>query len=304
MIKAGFLQFCPVRRDVAANVAAIERLLDGVQADLMVLPELSNSGYMYGAPEDLAPYAEDASGNGPYLAALRELAGRMGGLIVAGFAEAALEGLYNSAALVDGKGVRQVYRKTHLFWDEKDLFLPGNSGFRVLEHACPGGSLRVGAMICFDWIFPEAARTLALAGSQVIAHPSNLVMPWCQQAMVTRSLENGVFSITANRYGIETLGEKILTFTGCSQVLDTKGRRLLEAPSEGDCVTVTEIDPSAADDKALNPRNDRFADRRPDAYRLQFRLASLSSTQRHESTKGTKSLHKYLSVLCALVSLC
>ncbi len=264
MYTAGFVQLCPVRGDVAANVRALEGLLSGVTADLLVLPELANSGYLYAAPADLAPYAEPGDGSGPFLTALRRLAAGTGGLIVAGFAELAPDGLYNSAAAVDAHGICQVYRKTHLFAGEKDLFLPGDSGFRVFEQR----GVRIGMMICFDWTVPEAARTLALAGAQIIAHPSNLVMPWCQAAMVTRSLENGVFSITANRYGAETLGEQTLAFTGASQALDPRGQRLLAAPADGDAVAICPIDPAAADDKALNPRNDRFADRRPDMYRL------------------------------------
>jgi len=105
-----------------------------------------------------------------------------------------------------------------------------------------------------------------LRGAQVIAHPANLVMPYCQTAMVTRSLENGVFTITANRFGVEELGEMRLIFTGSSQMLDTRGRRLLCAPTEGSCAAVCEIDPSLADDKRVGALNDLFGDRRPRMY--------------------------------------
>lgn len=262
MFKAGFVQFCPVRYDVQHNIALLERLLRGVTADLLVLPELASSGYMYDTPESLAPYAEAADGSGPFLSALRRMAAQTGGLIVSGFAERGADGLYNSAAAVDASGVVQIYRKTHLFADEKDPFLPGDTGFRVFEYR----SARIGIMICFDWRFPEAARTLALRGAQVIAHPSNLVLPYCQQAMVTRSLENAVFSITANRYGTETLNDKALTFTGESQLLDPTGCRLLCAPIEGDCVSLSDIDPARADDKRVGKRNDLFGDRRATLY--------------------------------------
>ncbi len=263
MFKVGFVQFCPLRRDVEGNLSRLDALLCGVEADLLVLPELANCGYLYAAPEELEPYAERGDGRGPFLSALRALAARVGGAIVAGFAEKGEAGLYNSAAAVSGEGVIQVYRKTHLFADEKDLFLPGDSGFRVFTYR----GVRVGMMICFDWFFPESARALALQGAQVIAHPANLVLPYCQQAMATRSLENVVFSITANRYGEESLNGRSLRFTGSSQVMDTKGRRLLQAPAEGDCVLVHDIDPSAADDKWLTARNHLFQDRRPELYR-------------------------------------
>ena len=262
MFKVGFAQFRPLRYDVEKNIAHLQTLLGGVRADLLVLPELANSGYLYAAPEELAPYTESGDGRGPFLSALRMLAAPMGGVIVAGFAEQGADGLYNSAAAVDAEGVLQVYRKTHLFAGEKDLFLPGDSGFRVFTYR----GVRIGLMICFDWYFPESARTLALRGAQIIAHPANLVLPYCQQAMVTRSLENAVFTVTANRYGDEEIGGKTLGFTGGSQLLDTKGNRLLQAPTVGDYVALHEIDSAAADDKVVAGRNHLFADRRPEKY--------------------------------------
>ena len=262
----GFVQFRPVRHDVGANVAQVERLLRGVRADLLVLPELANSGYMYAAPESIAPFSEPADGSGPFLAALIRLAAGVGGLIVTGFAESAPAGIYNAAAAVDASGVVAHYRKTHLFNDEQDPFLPGDTGFRVFEHACAGGAARIGMMICFDWYFPEAARTLALRGAQIIAHPSNLVLGHCQTAMVTRSLENRVFTITANRFGAEDLGAKSLNFTGASQVLTPLGVRVAQGPADGDCVALVEIDPADADNKRPIARNHLLADRRPEFY--------------------------------------
>ncbi len=263
MFTLGTVQFAPQRYDVAANIAQVAALLNGVRADLLVLPELANSGYLYASPAELAPYAEPGDGSGPFLAALRDLAASTGGVIVTGFAELAPEELYNSAAAVSAAGVLQVYRKTHLFLDEKTLFLPGDTGFLTFEHA----GARIGMMICFDWYFPESARTLALRGAQIIAHPSNLVLPHCQTAMVTRCLENRVFAITTNRYGTEALADgRGLTFTGASQVMGARGNRLCQAPAVGDAVLVAEIDLALADDKRVTARNDLFADRRPEYY--------------------------------------
>jgi predicted amidohydrolase len=258
----GFVQFRPERNAVQSNVVQVERLLAGVKADLLVLPELANSGYMYASPQDLAPHSEAADGDGSFLSALRRLAGSTGGVIVTGLSERTAAGLYNSAVALDANGIVAVYRKTHLFADEQDLFLPGDTGFHVFEHA----GARIGMMVCFDWYFPESARTLALRGAQIIAHPSNLVLGHCQTAMVTRSLENRVFTITANRFGTEDLGAKRLTFTGASQVLTPLGERLAQAPVEGDCVASVEIDPSKADNKRPTARNHLLADRRPHLY--------------------------------------
>ena len=262
MFKAGFVQFQPLRYDVRANIDQLKALTSGLKADLLVLPELANSGYMYRNSDALAPYSESGDGSGPFLSALQEISRETGAVLVAGFSENTEGVLYNSAAAVGSEGVLQVYRKTHLFFDEKTLFVPGNRGFSLFEVQ----GVKVGMMICFDWIFPESARTLALMGAQLIAHPSNLVLPYCQTAMVTRSLENRIFSITTNRWGEESLEDSRLNFTGASQVMSPQGDRLAQAPVSGDCVLVVEIDPGLADNKYITACNDLFADRRPEWY--------------------------------------
>ena len=264
MFTVGYLQFFPVRFNVETNIKTIRDLLSGIKADLLVLPELSNSGYLYTDPEDIFPYSENGDGSGPFLSALNDLAKETNGVIVTGFAERTQKGLYNSAAAISADGVMKIYRKIHLFADEPTLFLPGDRGFQVFEYR----SVRIGMMICFDWIFPEAARTLALMNAQIIAHPANLILPFCQRAMVTRSLENGVFSITTNRYGMEQTTQRKLTFTGGSQILDEKGTLLLQAPIEGDCVNLCDIDPLNAENKMITGRNHLLIDRRPDKYNL------------------------------------
>jgi predicted amidohydrolase len=262
--RVGFVQFSPDRCEVDRNILSLRRLLSGVRADLLVLPELSNSGYLHASADTLRPYSEPADGSGPFLRTMRELAGETDGLIVVGFAERAAEGLYNSAAAVDENGVRQVYRKAHLFVDEQDLFLPGDSGFQILDYR----DARIGMLVCFDWAFPEAARTLMLKGAHILAHPSDLVLPFAQKAMVTRSIENGVFSITANRWGTETFGDRTLSFSGLSQVVDVKGHVLSDAPGAADCVKVCEINPQLAENKQITPRNHLVSNRRTDLYEL------------------------------------
>jgi len=121
-------------------------------------------------------------------------------------------------------------------------------------------------MVCFDWFFPESARMLALKGAQVICHPSNLVLPYCQTAMVTRCLENRVFAVTCNRTGTENRGGKVLHYTGASQVVDTAGNLLSRAGENEEVAVVVDIDPAKAQDKQLNLHNNLFGDRRPSFY--------------------------------------
>ena len=183
-MKIGFLQFAPTRLDPKRNFSLIQSTIAGSTFDLLVLPELANSGYLFEDREELEMVSETADGKGVFLSSLISIAAEQHACIVCGFAERAPEGIYNSAAAITENGVLALYRKVHLFYTEKDFFLPGNLGFPVFEFQ----STCIGMMICFDWIFPEAARTLALQGAQVICHPANLVLPYCQAAMVTPRL--------------------------------------------------------------------------------------------------------------------
>jgi len=165
--------------------------------------------------------------------------------------------------IVAPSGLLGCYRKTHLFYDETLFFSPGDTGFQVWDI----GSAKVGIMVCFDWLYPESARTLALKGADIICHPSNLVLPRCPEAMVTRCLENRVFSITANRIGSEERGgKKRLTYIGQSEIVGPGGAILSRAPSDQDSLRVLDIDPHQARDKALNPYNDLLRDRRTHLY--------------------------------------
>jgi len=128
------------------------------------------------------------------------------------------------------------------------------------------GDVKIGMMICFDWIFPETCRILALKGADIIAHPANLVLPWAQQAMVTRCIENHVFAVTANRIGTEQRGDDNFIFTGQSRITGCRGEILASVGDNETCVKTVEIDPSVARDKSVNPYNDLLKDRRSQFY--------------------------------------
>ena len=172
--------------------------------------------------------------------------------------------MYNSSALVGPRGFIGIYRKVHLYYREKLLFAPGDLGFPVFK--LPFGN--VGMMICFDWIFPESARMLALAGAEIILHPSNLVLPHCPDAMITRALENRVFTVTANRIGTEDRGGIKLSFIGKSEIVSPKGKVLSRLLTKKTGVAAADIDLSAARDKNVNEYNHVFEDRRLDQYEI------------------------------------
>ncbi len=259
------LQFCPSFLDVERNRDTLASYLEGVDADLAVLPELCTTGYFFHDAAQLAAVAETRDGES--LRLFRRIAADRNMLIVAGFAERDGEAFYNSAATVFPDGRVEIYRKVHLFAEEKTFFTPGDRGFPVLHW---GDRLRLGVMICYDWRFPEAARTLALKGAQVIAHPSNLVAAprlW-KPVMRTRAFENRVFAVTANRNGEEQREDERLVFHGSSQIVGPNGTVLEEVDEPYEGWLQAEIDVKKADEKSFSSWNDIMADRRPDAYEL------------------------------------
>jgi 5-aminopentanamidase len=263
-MRVGFIQFDPIFGEVKQNLDAVGTKLAQVECDLMVLPELFASGYQFVSKREVELLAESVPG-GPTTSRLIEIARERQMFVAAGLPEKAQGRYYNSAAIVGPAGLIGLYRKTHLFFEETLYFSPGDTGFSVWDL----GPAKVGLLVCFDWVYPEAARTLALKGAEVLCHPSNLVLPHCPDAMVTRCLENRVFSVTANRIGCEQRGGKErLTYIGQSEVVSPKGHILYRASANAEDTTILEINPAEARDKQLNAYNELLRDRRPDRYEL------------------------------------
>lgn len=265
MMRIAVVQFSPERGDLPGNLGAIGEILADVEADLCILPELCSTGYFYTRPEELLPLAE-AAGEGALGTMLREFVRSTGTAVIAGYAERTEEGrLYNAALALTPDGRMINYRKAHLFYREAEVFEPGDTPFPVFDLNGVG----IGIMICYDWRFPEVARTLRLRGAQVIAHPSNLVASrklWVPSNAV-RSFENRVFIATANRGGEESAEGEHLTFSGGSAIFDVNGEILSSLDME-DGVITAEIDPDRALQTSFNGVNDILLDRRPDLYDL------------------------------------
>ena len=260
--RVAFVQGAPRFGRVHQNLESGLALAAEVEADLVVLPELWSSGYVFSSHAEVESLAEDAE-RGPTARALLAAARRERRHLVAGFPERHRGRFFNSALLVGPSGVKAVYRKLHLFEREQEWFSPGDLPLAV--HRV--GPARVGLLICFDWRFPEAARALALLRADVIAHPSNLVFPNAQAAMLTRSIENRVYTVTANRTGIESrLGGRV-AFTGRSQIVDPDGRIVARAGVREVCARAAEADLARARDKSLTPLTHLFRSRRPSHYR-------------------------------------
>jgi len=260
-MKASFFQFNPTFGKKYENLLKVSSL-SNASLDLLVLPEFFATGYQFVSKDEVTELSEPVP-DGQTTQFLVTLAQEKGMYIVAGMPERDGNKFYNSAVLTGPDGFIGKYRKTHLFFEENLFFTPGDSGFRVWD--TPIG--KIGIMICFDWFFPESARTLALKGAEVIAHPSNLVLPYCPQSMPVRCLENRVYAVTANRIGTEQRKEGgALTFIGQSQITSPKGEILVRAGADEEMLMTVEIDLSLSRDKKLNKFNDLFKDRRTELY--------------------------------------
>ncbi len=161
-------EFAPLVGDLEHNCRVITAHIHdamAAKAQLLVLPELATSGYHLTAAEGRA------CGLKPDAGVFLRWAGMLSddAVLVVGFCEPDGERLYNSAAVLDRSGVRQTYRKTHLWDTEKSVFTPGSDRPPVLD--TPAG--RLGVLICYDLEFPEMPRQLALAGAEVVAVPTN-----------------------------------------------------------------------------------------------------------------------------------
>ncbi len=251
----------PIFGEIEKNIDAVISDVQDREFDLLVLPELFATGYQFMNREEAINLA-DESGEGITFARLSQLASEKNSLIIYGFPEKTEDRLYNSAMAILPDGRYHVYQKTHLFDTEKAVFDPGQSGFFVFSF----NNARIGMMICFDWRFPEAARKLALQGAQIICHPSNLVLPHCPTAVITRALENNVFTITANRIGQENRTGNSLSFIGLSRIVGPDGEIIASLGAEEAGFVSADIVPELADNKAITPRNHIFDDRRPEMY--------------------------------------
>ncbi len=260
-MRIGLYQFAPEFAKTEKNIRNITEAVKRSDADILVFPEMALSGYLFTSREEVRRAA--VRPDGPWINGLREAADKQGCYVVIGLPELSDDGFYNSAVLIGPDGHVGTYRKVHLFYEEKSYFGAGNLGFPVFRIK----GLSLGILICFDHMYPEAARCLALQGVEVICHPSNLVLPeYGQLTTRVRSIENRVFWILANRTGSEERGGKRLAYTGCSQITAPDGKILTQAGEKEEELLTVEIDPSSACDKRVTPLDDLFSDRRTDVY--------------------------------------
>lgn len=256
-MKIGFLQFAPRFQDKAANLDKIRSLVAAARgAELLVLPEMCTTGYMIKSREELSELAENMD-NSPTIRTLTEIAKAGDVCLIAGLPEIAGGKFFNTAVAVGPDGLAAKRQKAHLFLAEKKYFQPGGNGPEIFTWR----GARIGLGVCYDYMFPEFWRKLALGGADLFCNIANFVYDYGFQAMRVRSLENGVFSITVNRSGTER-GQK---FRGGSELIDNRGQLIKKADSDEE-LYVYELDLTESANKRWNDYNDLLADRRTDLY--------------------------------------
>ena len=250
-------------------------------ASLTIFPECAVTGYCYANPEEARPCAQPIPG--PATAQFTRACAETQSYVVFGMLEADGDRIFNAAVLVGPNGVLGTYRKVHLPFLGVDMFTtPGDRAFAVHQ----AGGVRVGMNICYDAAFPEAARSLAILGADLIVLPTN----WppgaeCMAATTinTRAMENAVYYAAVNRVG----SERGFEFIGRSRICDPSGRTMAEAAGVGEKILYAEIDPEKARRKHIvrvpgKHEIDRMADRRPEMYGLLVQPHSLKGPGRVE----------------------
>lgn len=240
-------------------------------ARLIVLPELCTTGYRFESAAEARDLAQPAAGGA--LDDWIEEADRADAVIVGGFAEIDERGsLYNSAALVEGSGVMTVYRKTHLWDFEREVFQAGFEPAPVVE--TPIG--RVGVSVCYDLFFPELTRALALRGADIVVVPTNAPSATAGAdardtigVCIARAAAhvNRVFVAVCDRYG-EERGQR---WVGRSTIVEPDGELIAGPPGDRACTLLADCDLTVSRDKRwTGTSNDALGDRRPDLYQSQL----------------------------------
>lgn len=263
--------------DVSGNRRRVLRAVSqaaNAGAQVVVLPELTNTGYMFRDSEELRALSEPL--DGPTVSEWMQAARDRNLVIVGGFAEREPDAptsdstphrVYNSAVVIDATGLLAVYRKAHL-WDHEKVvgFTPGDELPLVVDTAVG----RIGVVICYDLEFPEWIRTVALARAELLCAPVNWPLyprpegerPGEIVKVQADASVNRMFIAAADRSGTER-GQDWL---GGSTIVDPDGYPLAMAALGRAGTIMTDIDLAEARNKSISSNNDVHADRRPELY--------------------------------------
>lgn len=207
-------------------------------ADIICYPEYLTTGYAY---EKIDKLAEPIPGPSTYK--LQSIAKENGIYIVASLIEALENKFYNTALLISSEGkLLGKYGKVHLFYTEPNYFQHGNE---YVTFDTKFG--KIGLMICYDAIFPEVARVLALEGAEIIFMPANWPEPFVSQwllATSARALDNQIWVVAVNRVGTDGT----FTYFGKSRIVDPYGNPASECSNNNEELVAAKIEPKKSEE--------------------------------------------------------
>jgi len=275
-VKIGLLQMsCDVKPELNLKKAiAMTNAAARQGAQIVCLQELFRSQY-FCQTEDTELFKLAETIPGPTTDELSKVARKKKIVIVASIFEKRAAGVYhNTAVILNADGtIAGKYRKMHIpddpLYYEKFYFTPGDLGFK--SHDTSYG--KVGALVCWDQWFPEAARLTALSGAQILFYPT--AIGWLpnedqevneaqhsawETIQRAHAIANGVYVVAVNRVGPE--GK--LNFWGQSFVSDPFGRVIAGASADSEEVLVVDCDLNKIEETRQNWPFLR--DRRIDSY--------------------------------------
>lgn len=262
------------REEVLDKAEKLVRKAAAEGANIILLQELFETPYFCQKQKfeyfDLAkPLSENAA-----VKRFTEVAKELQVVLPISFYEKAGNTAFNTIAIIDADGtILGTYRKTHipdgLPYAEKFYFTPGDTGFKVWKTKYAD----IGVGICWDQWFPEAARSMALLGAELLFYPTAIGSEptlnvdskshW-QHAMQGHAAANIMPVIASNRIGTETDDESSMTFYGSSFIADQTGTIVEEADRETESVLIHEFDLDAI--AQMRREWGVFRDRRPEMY--------------------------------------
>ena len=268
IIKIASVQMDPRLMQVEENLASMmsaARKASQNQAKLIVFPECSLTGYVFSSREEALPYAETIPG--PSTEALLSICQELGVYIVFGLLEKEGDKLFNALSFVGPEGFMASYRKNHLPFLGIDRFVDkGNRPFQV--HSTPIGN--IGLHICYDILFPESARIMALLGADIIVLSTNFPHGRGETlncVVRARAIENKVNMVSSDRVG----AERGFSFAGLSNIVNATGEITSLASPDKEEIIYGEVSLEAARQKhrVFVPGEweiDNIGDRRPEIY--------------------------------------
>jgi predicted amidohydrolase len=250
--------------DIPYNIATSAALVEEAVrqgAELVVLPECMDTGYLFDSPDHCRELAE-AVPDGPFVSAMAKLAKKHGIYIASGITEwdAGKQRIFNTGIMLGRDGEVAVhYHKQFLATHDQNWFAFGERGCPVVDTDLG----RIGLLICFDGRIPEIARATALQGAEIIVDMANFfAMDQADMWGPARAYENGVWLVAATKAGYE----RSIYYPGGSMIVDPKGRVVAKMPYDRHGLVVADVFPDQAHDKSIYAGNDKFADRRPATY--------------------------------------